>query len=456
MKLKGIEIKKIGGHSYAYKVTTVWDKERKKRRKVSKYLGKWVDGKIAKVAERHPRGVYELGNVALLWTAVKESGLDRLLEKFFPEDRDEILLLSLNRVANPQPLKSVQSWYEKTYLAKMIKPTASPKSLSACLGRIGVDGTAQRDFFNALITVDEKLVYDTSAIFSYSKKLNLAELGYNKDDLLLPKVNVLLAFSKAKRQPCYIRLVPGSVMDVKTLRVFIEEIRDKTAFVILDKGFLDWHNFELLESADFNFVLPLRRNSKVIDYKKRPTGWFVYRKRVIKYMSYPYRSFRIYLYEDILLRAMEENEFYVLKNLGHDVSFHKERAGKIALISNVRLKPQEAFLLYKSRDEVEKAFDVFKNLLQVDTPYLRDETSLRGYVFVVFIGLFLYYHLLKRITELGLNRKMSVRDVLLELSKVYAIEVAGNDIVSEVPKKARFLLDSFGLELDLFPKLVRS
>jgi transposase len=283
MKLKGIEIKKIGGHSYAYKVTTVWDKERKKRRKVSKYLGKWVDGKIAKVAERHPRGVYELGNVALLWTAVKESGLDRLLEKFFPEDRDEILLLSLNRVANPQPLKSVQSWYEKTYLAKMIKPTASPKSLSACLGRIGVDGTAQRDFFNALITVDEKLVYDTSAIFSYSKKLNLAELGYNKDDLLLPKVNVLLAFSKAKRQPCYIRLVPGSVMDVKTLRVFIEEIRDKTAFVILDKGFLDWHNFELLESADFNFVLPLRRNSKVIDYKKRPTGWFVYRKRVIKY-----------------------------------------------------------------------------------------------------------------------------------------------------------------------------
>jgi len=39
---------------------------------------------------------------------------------------------------------------------------------------------------------------------------------------------------------------------------------------------------------------------------------------------------------------------------------------------------------------------------------------------------------------------------------VYAIEVAGNDIVSEVPKKARFLLDSFGLELDLFPKLVRS
>lgn len=455
-KLRGIEIKRIGDHSYAYRVTTVWDKKLRKRRKVSKYLGKWVDGKIVKAAERRLRGAYELGNVALLWTAIRESGLDKLLQTFFPDRRDEIILLAMNRVINPQPLKSVRAWCEKTYLARMIAPSASPKSLAACLREIGRDRNAQRDFFNALITADEKLVYDTSAIFSYSKGLNLAEFGHNSNQLLLPQVNLLLAFSKTKRQPCYIRLVPGSVMDVKTLRVFVEEIRDKNAFLILDKGFLDKHNFGLLPKAGFNFILPLQRNSKMIDYKRRLRGWFVFRKRAIKCTSYPYRSLHIYLYENILLRATEENEFYGLRARGVPVTFHKEWAGKITLVSNVKLKPREAFLLYKSRDEIEKAFNVFKNLLQADTPYLRDDASLRGYVFTTFIALFLYYHLLKKLTETGLNKKMSVKDILLELSKIYVIEVGQRNIVSEIPKKARNLTDLFGLELELFPKIVRS
>jgi transposase len=452
-KPRGTEIKKIGGHFYAYRATTVWDKKLKKRRKVSKYLGKWLNGKIVKASDRRLGGVYELGNISLLWTAIVESGLGRLLRTFFPNHHEDIILLAFNRVISPQPLKSVKAWGEKTYLTKMIAASASPKSIAACLREIGTDRNAQRDFFNALIAADEKLVYDTSAIFSYSKNLNLAEFG---QDYLLPHVNLLLAFSKMKKQPCYARLVPGSVVDVKTLRVFVEEIRDKSAFLILDKGFVDRHGFGFLAGAGFNFILPLRRNSRTIDYKKRMLGWFIFRKRTIKYASYPYQSFHVYLFEDILLRATEENEFYNLKAGGIPATFHREWAGKIALISNAGLKPQEAFLLYKSRDDIEKAFNVFKNLLQADTPYLRDEASLRGYVFATFVALFLYYHILKKLAEAGLNKKTSVKDALLELSKVYAIEVGPREIISEIPKKARTLAESLGLELDLFPKIVRS
>jgi transposase len=452
-KPQGIEIKKIGNHLYAYRATTVWDRKLRKRRKVSKYLGKWVDGKIVKAAERRPGGVYELGNIALLWSILKESGLDKLLQKFFPDHRDEIILIAFNRVIDPQPLKSMGAWHGKTYLAKVIKPSASPKSLATCLREIGADWNAQRDFFNTLITADEKLVYDTSAIFSYSRNLNLAEFG---KDFLLPHVNLLLAFSKTRKQPCYVRLVPGSVMDVKTLRVFTEEIRDKSAFLILDKGFLDRHNLGLLAEAGLNFILPLRRNSRMIDYGKRMSGWFIFRKRVIKYASYPHNSFQVYLFEDVLLRATEENEFYNLKAQGAPVTFHEEWAGRIALLSNARLRPQEAFLLYKSRDDIEKAFNVFKNMLRADTPHLRDEPSLRGYVFVTFVALFLYYRLLKKLVEAGLNRKMSVKDALLELSKVYAIEIGQREVLSEIPKKARVLADLLGLRLELFPKILPS
>ena len=55
--------------------------------------------------------------------------------------------------------------------------------------------------------------------------------------------------------------------------------------------------------------------------------------------------------------------------------YSHEKAGKIALVTNVREKPQSIFELYKFRNDIEESFDVFKNLLQVDTPYLRDDCS---------------------------------------------------------------------------------
>ena len=46
--------------------------------------------------------------------------------------------------------------------------------------------------------------------------------------------------------------------------------------------------------------------------------------------------------------------------------------------TNTRERLETVFELYKSRNDVEEAFDVFKNLLQVDTPYIRDDNTLRG------------------------------------------------------------------------------
>ena len=455
--MKGIEIKRIGNNYYAYKSTTVWDKDKKKRRKVSRYLGKYVDGKIVKVREiASIRGVYELGNVSLLWHIIEKSGIKSMLQKTFPDEWEEIVLLAFNRVLNPQPLKSVKLWYEKTYLAKLISPALSPKSLSSYLREIGSDAAAQREFFRRLIGKDEKIVYDTTSIFTYSKNINLAELGYNKEHLLLPQINILLAFSKKRKLPCYIRVVPGSMMDAKTLRVFVEEINDKRAFIVLDKGFLSQDNFDVLSKYDINFIIPLRRNSRAIDYSKHLRKVFVFRGRAIKCTRYSYENFYVYLFEDILLRAEEENEFYNIREKGVKLTFNRKVSGKIALLSNVKANPEEIYLLYKSRDEIEKVFHAFKNVLQADRPYLRDDDSIRGHVFVSFVALYIYYHVLNKLLKLNLSNKLSVKDVLLELSKVYAIELNDRIIVSEIPKKAQQLANLFNLDIELFPKKVRS
>ena len=40
-------------------------------------------------------------------------------------------------------------------------------------------------------------------------------------------------------------------------------------------------------------------------------------------------------------------------------------------MTNSGEKSQEVFELYKFRNDVEESFDVFKKLLQTDTPYMR-------------------------------------------------------------------------------------
>jgi len=185
-------------------------------------------------------------------------------------------------------------------------------------------------------------------------------------------------------------------------------------------------------------------------------SFFMFRKRAIKYASMTVKNYDIHVFEDILLGAMEENEYYSLLSAGKKPLYSPEKAGKIALITNVREKPQPIFELYKFRNDIEESFDVFKNLLQVDTPYLRDDDTLKGYVFISFISLIAYYRLLKLLKEKKINNKISVKDALLQLSKIYLTDVGNRTIMAEIPKKVRELADTLDLKPDLFPKNVPS
>ena len=105
---------------------------------------------------------------------------------------------------------------------------------------------------------------------------------------------------------------------------------------------------------------------------------------------------------------------------------------------------------------MEESFDVFKNLLLTDTPYLRDDDSLRGYLFVSFISLIAHYRILKLLKDKGINGRVSLKDAILQLSKIYLADVGDRTIVAKMPEKSRDLAELLGLEPNLFPKSVPS
>ena len=283
----------------------------------------------------------------------------------------------------------------------------------------------------------------------------MAEFGHNNSDMTLPMIRVILGFSRSRNEPCYIRSDPGSVADIDTLRAAQKDVPPGTLFV-MDRGFIDDDNFDAMDISGLYFITPLKRNLKFIDYRGEMKDFFMFRKRAIRYSVKKTGRYDLHIFEDLLMKAYEENDYYARISEWKHVDFVPERAGKIAILTNAGEKPQKVFELYKFRNDVEESFDVFKNLLQTDTPYLRDDDSLRGYLFVSFISLIAYYRILSLLKKKGINDRISVKDAILQLSKIYLTDVGNRSILAEMPKKVRDLAELLGMEPDLFPKSVPS
>jgi hypothetical protein len=96
-----------------------------------------------------------------------------------------------------------------------------------------------------------------------------------------------------------------------------------------------------------------------------------------------------------------------------------------------------------------------KNEMENDKSYLSDDDAVRGYFFISFISLYLYFKLLGMLRQHDLVGKVSVQELLFEFSKVYQVYYSdGKKRLSEIPAKVEKLEKTLGLKL--FPKELRS
>lgn len=444
-KKKNVEIKEHRGKYYAYSIRNVWDKKLKRPKKISTYLGRVTERGIATTYEISLRGIYEYGHVRLLNHLFHKNGLLGALREIFPDYWRELFAFACNRVVDPRPIKSVGAWCEKTYLPKVLGTVMSPKHITRALSVVGVSWKSQLEFFDKIIVEGEKILYDGSVIVTDSEN-PLAEFRVDKKGQFLKRVNLVVAFSRDRRLPVFFRVLPGSLHEINTLGLFLEEIEEKNLILVMDRGFTKEDLYKEIDRRKHGFIVSLKRDSPRIDYEKRMTGFFMYRKRPVKYCSYQSGKFHVYLYEDPALRAEEERTYLTLLSRGRKASFREEWAGTIALISNLRAPAEEIYDMWKGRGEIEKAFHVLQNLLDTDTPHVRREETLRGYLFASFVGLIGYYLVLRLLKEANINNKVSVSDLMLELSKVYIIELKGKEFISERTKRVRGLVKALGVK----------
>src|SRR3989344_3791418 len=377
-----LEVKKLNKNYYLYRSTTVWNKEKGKIKKVSEYIGRITSkGVIEKFQSKDIRSIYEYGNSYFL-NELSKDFLDHLKNSFY-NNWQEIFACSIVKTIESVPLKLIKSRWEKLHLSKDMNPAISPNSLTEFLRNIGKDYSSQKEFFNKISSSSKTLIFDLSSIFSQSENLNLVDKSYNHEHLHLGQINFLLFFSGDSHLPMMLRPLNGSIKDIKALKSILDEVNLKDCILILDRGFASYKLPKELKNLKASFILPLRRNFKIINYNMKLENSFIYRDRGIKWNVKKVGKYYLYLCEDVKLRAEEDTHLLKLmkanKKSKEDYISESKKFGRIALLSDLKMSGEKIYLMWKDRESIEVAFDALKNELENDKTYLADDDAVRGY-----------------------------------------------------------------------------
>lgn len=445
-----LEAKKLNNNYYLYKATTRYDKKNKKIRKVSLYIGRITPGGIVEKRVMK-RSVYEYGNSELITSLSRD--IIALLQKHFPDKWNDIYSYSVAKLLCDIPMKSVKERFDKLYMSRTMDAHLSPESLSDLLKQVGSDVYSQNLLFSDLMENSNKLAFDLSSIFSQSVDINMAERGHNHEHLYLNQINMVMVFDTDRYMPVSLKPLEGSIRDIKALKKELENT-SYNGIIVIDRGFTSHELMDTMDNKNIKFIMPLRRNEKDIDYNMHFNKSFIYRNRGIMSGVVDSKNYKLYMFYDPMLAGEESSTYITLITVGKrenkDYENESIKFGKIAIMSNIDGDPEKIYLMYKERDEIEKSFDAMKNNLENDKSYLRDDGSLRGYFFISFISLYIYYNIFVLVKAAGLTSRYSVKDVLLKFSRVYRIIENKKEYTSEIPASVEKLDKILGT--NIFPK----
>ncbi|MES1923625.1 hypothetical protein MHBO_005233 [Bonamia ostreae] len=121
----------------------------------------------------------------------------------------------------------------------------------------------------------------------------------------------------------------------------------------------------------------------------------------------------------------------------------------LAFISNLDEDPEQIYLRYKGRWEIEECFDYLKNSLKVETPYQDSNEKIEAWAFINHISLIIFYNLINQIKEKDLSNKYTPEDIINISKNIYKIVLDdGQEIISETTQKEKDLFNELGLSFE--------
>lgn len=493
----GTEIKHIGNHWYLYERLSVYDKERKRKRKKSgRCLGAITEGGLKPSRRSSPlkavEGVEnrEYGATALLLRLTGE--MRGRLAGLFPDCWREVFAMALLKCKERPRFRRMGFHYEASFLEQCLGGLSlSPARVTALLRRVGADRGAIREYMRGDLPAGGLVMFDGHRLVSGSGTLEYARVGYDSRRRFLPQVNLMYVFSAgaARKLPVFYKQYPGDVPDVSAFADAAAEagLRGREVTVIADKGFECGLNEDALDAASLGYVVAARRGHAGVEAPAAPDKYqmaFNFRGRAIYCSEFPAAKGRLFLYYDMSLANAEAVDFIARKEKANAANAQKREAeerrrgkgkgrlsqeefeklapvdvaaalqghrdnGTFVLKTNRdELNPAQAYCLYKTRQDIEQAFKSYDDTLDGAASYMRDVHSLEAWLFVNHLALQMLYAVIGAVAEKGLTDKYSFEDVMAFLKHVRANRVGGEWALSKITKHTAKLCQDLGIELE--------
>lgn len=471
--MASIRYKKRGNKWYVYEITYYWDKELKRGRQTSKYLGNAdiEGGEYAKTGKqiiskpKIEKTILDFGDSFAINEIGKNIGLNKVVADSFGDLADSVMNLACFQIIEGSAMQSAEDWYDGN-IASILFKKAKIKSqdISRLINNLG-NGELQQQFFkNYIASFFPKktgLLIDSTALPSAINS-SINAYGYTADGIK-ENVTALMLVEKTTKLPIYFRAIGGDIADTSTLKTTIAEITKlglKTESAILDAGFCSKENLQFMCEQELDFVtrLPKSHNvffdlvdelkvsesmAKLVKYGDRIV--FIESKEVIIYGNKMFAHVIL----DPSKKAKDMN--MAMKDKMDDKQTIAQMAeldkklkysGLLILLSKSKIEKQEILPTYYMRQAIEQIFGFAKSNNNLLPLRVHSERSINGYLMLVFLSLILFISMREK-----LKSAMTMDQALIRLrglkAKVYENEI----IVQEPNKKIKDIAKSLNIIL---------
>ena len=102
---------------------------------------------------------------------------------------------------------------------------------------------------------------------------------------------------------------------------------------------------------------------------------------------------------------------------------------------STKQRGEKIYEYLKARVNIEQLFDTFKNILEADRTYMRDDYELEGWMLVNFVTMLLYYRTYNTLRGKRMLNNYSPKDTLIHLSRIQETKIGEKWLKTEIPKK---------------------
>lgn len=473
---KGLTIEKVGNAHYVYWASSKWDKDAKKRRKLTEYIGilqppgNLVISTDIDVEKMDPRAIaaagidveryrkrpdevmdYRIkGTMLVLRRACKD--FYPALKDCFPVLCDDLLMLAMARLGGRGRLCQAGGWFERQDNVMALNTHKDPESLSKVLYAAGGCIDSQDRFYESLRTPGKKMAVDLTVCFSRSGAF-IVKKGYNRFKLKCGQFNLAVICGLDDKLPQALKTEAGNVKEGCILDILEEMDIGTDNILVMDRGYLSEEIMDELHIAGYRFVIPVRRNSDLYNsVKLQPDKGFRFRGNAVLWGMGEGMGYNAYRFENESQRNAElsgmmwdgkpdEDEDVDVYALDGDPS----RAGNLILITNLNEDPKALYEMFKLRCSVEECNDTFKNVLSADSTYLRDNFSIMGFNFVSFLALRMYMEMETWIAAKEMTPRYTPQDVLYEYGSLVSITTPNRVMGQRIPANIDRIEEDLGL-----------